>query len=112
MRAVGQQAVREAEVRVGLGEHERRASEHGGEADRTGDVAAAAEDGVRAAPAQQAGGAEQRAGGLDERADRLQRVGARDPLDVEAVDVVARGRDELGLGALAAREVNLGALSP
>jgi hypothetical protein len=110
--AVGEQAVGEAEVRVGLREHERRAAEDGGEADRAGDVATAAQHGVGPAPAQQPGRAEQRGEGLQKRPDRLQRVGARDAFDIEAVDLVPRRRDELGLGALAAREVDLGALSP
>ena len=39
-------------MRVGLGEHERRAAQDGGEADRAGDVAAAAEHGVGPLPAQ------------------------------------------------------------
>ena len=48
-RARREQPVAEAQVRVGLGQHERDAPQHRGEPDRPGDVAAAAEHRVGAA---------------------------------------------------------------
>ena len=60
-RARGEQAVGQPEVRVGLGEHERRPAQDGGQPDRAGGVAAAAEHRVGAVAAQQARGGAERA---------------------------------------------------
>jgi hypothetical protein len=111
-RAGRQQAVGQTEVRVGLGEDERGAAQHRREADRAGDVAAAAEHGVGAVASQYACGSAERGDRLGDRSCGLDRVAARDALDVEAVDLVAGGGDELGLGALAAGEADVRALSP
>ena len=97
---------------VGLGQHERRAAQHGGEADRPGRVAAAAHDHLGPVAAEQAPGGEQRGGRLADGAGRLERIAARYPLDVERVELVAGGGHQLGLRALAADEADVGALSP
>jgi hypothetical protein len=110
--ATGEQAVREAEVRVGLGEHERRAAHDRGEADGAGDVAAAAEDDIGAMAAQQPSGRAERTDGFRRRPGGLERIAPRDPLDVQRVELVAGGRHELLLGALAAGEADVRAFSP
>ena len=93
-------------MRVGLGEHERDPLQRRGEPDRAGDVAAAAEHGVglparagsaRAAPSARAGLA-RRARAAFSGLERLM------PSTAIAVERVAGGGDELGLGALAADE--------
>ena len=83
-----------------------------GEPDRAGDVAAAAQHGVGAVRSTMpARGADRRAR-AEHRARRLQRVRARDALDAQRLQLVAGGGHELRLGALSAREDDLGALSP
>ena len=97
-------------MRVGLREHQRDAARDRREPDRAGHVAAAAEHGVGAAY-EPAGGRE-RGAGLDDRAGGLERVGARDALDLQRLERVAGGGHQLGLRALAAGEADVGALSP
>ena len=111
-RAGGEQAVGQAEVGVGLGEHERGPAQDGREAHRPGGVAAAAHDRVGAVAAQEPAGGEQGGARLGDSADGLERVAARDPFDVQRVELVAGGGHQLGLGALPAGEADLGALSP
>ena len=77
-----------------------------------GGVAAAAEHRVGPVAAQQARGGAERERRLGRRARRLQRVRARDALDAQRIELVAGGRHQLGLGALAAGEADVGALSP
>ena len=107
-----EQAIAQPEVRVGLGEDERDPQRQRRGADRAGDVAAAPQHRVRAAAPEDRAGVLQRQRGLRDRAGRLQRVAAADPLDPDRVERVARGGNELGLGALAADEADLRALSP
>ena len=73
--AGGQRAVGEAEVRVGLGEHERVLVSAAARPDRAGHVSATAEHGVRLALAQDAARGCATAGArLAERAGGLERV--------------------------------------
>ena len=91
-------------MRVGLGEHERDAAQRPRRA-RPGRRRSRR----RRARRRRRGGAGCRAAApsaapaLHDRARGLQRVRARDALDVERVELVAGRRHELGLGALAAR---------
>jgi len=108
----GEHAVGDPQMAVGLGQHERQAQAPGGQARRRRHVAAPAHHDVRLNrpqdPARAAGGA----AGPEQRAGGLQRVAAVEPGDPQRMERVARARDELRLGALAAEEMDLGALIP
>ena len=111
--AAGEQPVGEAEVAVGLGQHQRRAVAKRGEAGGPGGEAAAAHDDVGAAGAQHPAGRCHGTQRLERRAGGLQRVAAVDPAGLDEVDLVAGGGNELGLDPLArAEEGHLGAASP
>jgi hypothetical protein len=99
-------------VRVGLGEHHRDPLGDRGEADRSGDVAAATEHRGGAVASEDPPRGADRADRARDRASGLQRVRAGDALDTQRLEVVARGRHELCLGALAAGEDDARALSP
>ena len=104
-----QQPVRDAEVAVGLGQHERDPARQRGEPDRSGDVAAAAEDGVRPQLGEQPAGAEHGPRGKAGGARRAQRVRAAQAGDADRAQLVAGGRHELRLRALAADEDDVSA---
>ena len=92
--------VREAEVRVGLGQRRRDPAQPGGEHHRPGDVAAAAEDDVGAPTAQDRAAGERRLRGPPERADELERRLAREAADLERVELEARLRNQPRLDAV------------
>ena len=96
---------------VGLGQHERNAREHRGQPDGPGHVAAAAEDRRRPELADDPPRVPHRAGRDQRRPGRRDRAPARQRRDAERAQLVAGGRDELELGAVAADERDLGALS-
>ncbi len=107
-----QQAVGEAEVAVGLGQDERHPGRDGGRADRPGHVPPAAQHRPRADVAEDPARGADRAGRPRDGARRLDGVRAAEPLHPEGSQLVAGGRDELRLGALAAGEDDAGAVSP
>ena len=108
-----EQPVGQPEMAVGLGQHERNPREHRGQAHRPGDVAATAED--RRRPQLAARSAAPRAPPRRRPAPARAASTGR-PRGSGATrsrtQVVARGRHELELGAVAADERDLGALSP
>ena len=108
----GEQAVRQAQMAVGLGQHERDAPRHRRRPHRAGDVPAAAHHDVGPHVAQDAMRGADGADGPHGGARRLERVAAAQALDADRAQLVAGGRDELGLGPLPADEDDLGALSP
>ena len=109
-RPPGQQPVRQAEVRVGLGQHQRRAGQRRRQPGRPGDVAAAAHHHVGAPPPQRRARRADRADRLEPGPRRAQRVAPVDPAHAEEVDLVARGGNQLRLHLVAgAEEADLGA---
>ena len=94
---------------VCLGEDERQPHARSRDPGRRGDVAAAAHHRIGAAGPEKPAGAADAGRRLNERPSRPQRVAPVEPGDVEEVDLVAAGGDELGLGAIAgADEADLG----
>ena len=103
--------VGDAEMAVGLGKDERRPRQHRRQTDRAGHVSPTAEDGVGLPALEDLACLDHRDAGLAERAGGLERVRAAQTLDVELIERVAGLGDELRLGALAADEGDLGAVS-
>ena len=97
---------------VGLAQHQRHPPEHGGEPHRTRHVAARAHHGGRPQLGEQAPGGQQRRRVHCGGASRSQRLLSVQRLHAQRPQLVARLRDQLELGALAADEGDLGAVSP
>ena len=93
----GREPVREAEVRVGLGQRRRDPARPRGEHHRPADVAAAAEDDVRPAAREDLPARERRPAGERERPEQRQARLAREAGDVERVELEAGFRNELRL---------------
>jgi hypothetical protein len=112
-RAPGEHAVGEAEVAIRLGEHERQAQRERREPCGPRDVSAAAQHDLRAPSAQQAPCGRHCRRGQPDGIGSAHRVRAIQPAQAEEVDLIPRGRDQLGLRAVGrADERDLGALSP
>ncbi len=97
---------------VRLGQDDRDPQRDRRQRDRAGDVAAGAHHRVRAQASQQTTRTRQRQRGAQKSAQRAQRVRAAQPFNRDRVQLVTGRRHELGLGAAAADERDLGALSP
>ena len=108
----GQQPVGDAQVAVGLGGHHGQPERPGGKADRGRHVAAAAHHGVGAQAPQQPARGDRRARGAEHGAGGAQRVAAVDPLHPQRVEAEPGRRHQLGLGPLAADELDPGAAIP
>ena len=99
------------EVAVGLGQHQRHPPDHGRQPDRAGHIAAGAEhrrgaqlpSSLRACLSAVVSTAAARG--------RAQRLAAVQRLHLQRVQLVPRGRHQLELGALAADERDVGAVS-
>ena len=91
------QAVRQPQVGVGLRQRGRKLLPPCGEDHRPRDVAPATEDDVRPPPLEDRGARPGSAAGPDQRAEQCHRRPAREAGDLEAVEVVARSRDEPSL---------------
>lgn len=112
LRATGEDAIGETQVAVGFGQHQRELEHDCREPGRAGDVSATAEDRLRPARSQRPPGGGNGASGEPDGAGSAHRVRAVETAKLEEVDLIARGRDELGLGAIArAEEEDRGAFS-
>ena len=94
------QPVREAKVRVGLGERGRKLLPPGRIDHRPGDVASAAEHDVRPPPLQNRRARARRAAGADHGLEQRRRRPARQARDLERVELVARLGNEPSLDAI------------
>ena len=111
-RARRQQAVREAEVGVGLRQHQRDPPRRRGQPDRARDVPPAPENHLGAAVREDAPRGPERTRRPGHGTRRLERIVPADALDADGVDGISGGRHELGLGPLASDEADCRALSP
>jgi len=91
-------------VTVGFAEDQWNPQRHRCEPARTRDVPAPAKNRLCAAGAKGTAGGRQRPGGEAQGANRPEGFRAIDAANVQQVDFVARGRDKLGLGAIAGAE--------
>ena len=104
----GEQSVGEPDVRVGLGQHQRDAPQHGRDAGGPGHVAPAAEHNVGPLGAQDPQRAECRPQRQQTGSQRRQRVAAIEAAHGDRVHLVAGGGHQFGLGTLAAHPHHLG----
>jgi hypothetical protein len=99
-----EEAVRDAEVAVGLGQHKRDAQRDRRGTRGAGHVATAADDHVDALALQDLPSSRCRTDGEPDRPRRLQRVAAVDARDLQRVERITGRRHELGLRPLSAEE--------